>query len=441
MWWGRGRLLQKVILSVACLLAGIAYGQDACVADVEKFCDNITPGAGRVSRCLEEHEPELTPTCQAKVEADKAKVKAVLAEFSEACQADVVQLCPGVAPGGGRLLKCLSKNDYALSRSCLAEVSKVDTAREQVATLKRLCEPDAKRLCPGDSGHAGELFSCLQKKETQLSPECRSANPSVAVEAAELMDLVEEVTSQARLEDTISILQGLNSVAFSRNQVAIQFDYLQGLAKKPINADELTFNPLFVFGHKNEFAVTFKVPVGALFPNVAGTPSPPAVSGIADVSTAFGWAFYAHGGIRQYLALALQWNSATVAKLGAPWVVNPVYAIAMGLTGWASLTVELSYNHSFGTLGPYPGVNLLVLRPILVFNLPSTTFIAIDTKLGWDFISEIFVPVMKFQAGKIFGRERNVSIAAWYQLTLNTVGQQDTFNYGVGFNLSYFFDW
>ena len=51
---------------------------------------------------------------------------------------------------------------------------------------------------------------------------------------------------------------------------------------------------------------------------------------------------------------------------------------------------------------------------------------------------------MSFRSGdevpgrKIFGRERNVSIAAWYQLTLNTVGQQDTFNYGVGFNLSYF---
>jgi hypothetical protein len=48
---------------------------------------------------------------------------------------------------------------------------------------------------------------------------------------------------------------------------------------------------------------------------------------------------------------------------------------------------------------------------------------------------------MKFQGGKIFGRERNVSIAAWYQLALNTVGQKDSFNYGVGFSLSYFFDW
>jgi hypothetical protein len=435
---GGGSGVQRLAVSVVLLLAGIASADEACGGDVEKFCSNIKPGAGRVSRCLEEHESQLSPTCQAKVEADKAKVKALIIEFTEACQSDVAQLCPGVAPGGGRLVKCLSKNDYALSPRCLAEVNKVDNAREQVVTLKRQCEADVKRLCPGATSRAGELLSCLDANEAQLSAGCKAANPNIAVEAAGLIDVVDEATSQARLEDTLEILQGLNSVAFSRNQLSLQFDFLQGLAKKPVNGDQLTFNPLLVFGPRNEFAVQVKVPVAALFPDVQGAS---AVSGVADVNTAFGWAFYAHGAIRQYLALALQWNSATVAKVGAPWVVSPVYAIALGLTRWASLTLELSYNHSFGALGSYPGVNLLVLRPILVFNLPSTSFIAIDTKLGWDFHNEIFVPVMKFQAGKIIGRERNVSIAAWYQLTLNSVGQQDTFNYGVGLSLSYFFDW
>jgi hypothetical protein len=430
--------VQRLILSVVCLLGGIAHGEDLCGGDIEKFCRAVKPGVGRIGRCLEDHEAQLSSACQTRVEADKLKARALIAEFSEACRGDVAYLCPGVAPGGGRLLKCLSTNDYALSRSCVAEISKVDTAREHVVNLRQQCEPDAKRLCPGAAGRGGELIACLQANEAQLSAECKSANPAVAAEAASLIDLVEDVTSQGRLEDTIEILQGLNSVAFSRNQVALQFDYFQGLVRKPANADELTFNPLFVFGHRNEFAVQLKVPVVALFPTVVG---PPAVSGIADINTAFAWAFYAHGAIRQYLALALQWNSATVAKVGAPWVVSPVYAIALGLTGWASLTVELTYNHSFGTLGSYPGVNLLVLRPILVFNLPSTAFFAIDTKLGWDFINKIFVPIMKLQGGKIFGRERNVSIAAWYQLSLNTVGQQDSFNYGVGFNLSYFFDW
>jgi hypothetical protein len=439
--------VQRLALSVVCLLAGVAHGQqqqDVCGADVEKFCANTKVGAGRVSQCLEEHEPQLSASCQTKVKVDKQKAKALIVEFDEACQADVAQLCPGVAPGGGRLLKCLTKNDYALTGRCLAEVNKVETAKEQVLNVKRLCEGDVKRLCPATGGQAGEFLTCLEAKEAQLSPECKAANPALAIQAAGLLDLVQEVTSQARLQDTIEILQGLNSVAFSRSSVALQFDYFQGIAKQPANVDELTFNPTFVFGHRNEFAVELKVPVAAIFPTPSttpGVPTRPAGTGIADINTAFGWAFYAHGAVRQYLALALQWNSATEASVGAPWVVAPVYAIAVGLAGWFSFTVEVTYNHSFGTLGNYPGVNLLVLRPILVFNLPATTFIAVDTKLGWDFTSENFVPLMKFQAGKIFGRERNVSLAGWYQLALNTVGQKDSFNYGVGFSLSYFFDW
>jgi hypothetical protein len=428
-----------------CLAAGVVYGQqDVCNADIQKFCANTKVGAGRVSRCLEDNEPQLSVACQTKVETDKQKVKALIVEFDEACQADVTQLCPGVAPGGGRLLKCLTKNDYALSRGCLAEVGKIDDAKTQVENVKQSCEADVKRLCPNTAGHAGEFLTCLEASQPQLSPDCKAANPNLAVQASELLELVQEVTSQARLEDTIEILQGLNSVAFSRSSVALQFDYLQGVAAQPANADELTFNPTFVFGHKNEFAIEVKVPVAALFPTASTNPSVPtrpSGTGIADINTAFGWAFYAHGAVRQYVALALQWNSATLASVGAPWVVSPVYAIAAGLASWVSITVEVTYNHSFGTLGNYPGVNLLLLRPILVFNLPATTFFAIDTKLGWDFSKEQFVPVMKFQAGKIFGRERNVSIAAWYQLALNTVGQADSFKYGVGFSLSYFFDW
>ena len=234
---------------------------------------------------------------------------------------DVAQLCPGVAPGGGRLLKCLSKNDYALSRSCLAAVTKVDTAREQVATLKRVCEPDAKKLCPGATGHAGKLFSCLKEKESQLSPECKSANPSVAVEAAELVDLVEEVTSQARLEDTIEILQGLNSVAFSRNQVAIQFDYLQGLAKKPVNADELTFNPLLCSDTRTSSPLHSRCPSPPCSPT---SPSPPALQPFLELPTS-ARPSAGHSIPRRHppvLRGGPPMEQRNGGEVGAPWVVN-----------------------------------------------------------------------------------------------------------------------
>jgi hypothetical protein len=431
-------LAARLAIALAGGAAPVATVDDPCAPDIQAFCANVKAGAGRVVACLEDHASKVSNACRAKLDADKQRSKAYITEFMTACRPDKDQFCQGVRPGGGRLVKCLSVHDYELSPQCQTQMTRIAAARAQVSALQAACRADAERLCPGTEGRAGELQACLQTNEAQLSPECRSVRPGAAMEAGSLVQTLEEFTSEARVEDTVQVLQGLNTVAFSRNQITLSYDYLQRVGNLPANLNLLGFNALLVFGSKNEFAVQLKVPVAALFPTEAGLPT---VSGIADVNTAFAWAFYARGSVRQYLAVALQWNSASEPLVGAPWLFAPVYAIAVGLAGWVSLTTELVWYKSFGNLGDYSGVNLLQLRPIVAFNLPSQFFLAIDTKLGWDFIKHIFVPVMRFQAGKLIGNERNVTISAWYQLSLNTVGKQDSFDYGIGTSISYFFNW
>jgi Cysteine rich repeat len=41
-----------------------------------------------------------------------------------ACQADVAKLCPGVQPGGGRILGCLKQNEAQVSTSCKEAIAK-----------------------------------------------------------------------------------------------------------------------------------------------------------------------------------------------------------------------------------------------------------------------------------------------------------------------------
>ena len=416
---------------------------DPCATDLKELCADVKPGAGRIVGCLQDHTSQLSSSCRAKVDADRERMKGYVAEFAGACRDDADKLCPGVQPGGGRIVKCLSVHDYELSPRCQTEIARIGAAREKVSELKRLCQADVQRVCRGLEGRAGDLLTCLQANQAELSSECRSAGPAVAMEAGSLVQAVDEATSQARIEDTLQILQGLNTVAFSRNQLSFTYDYFESVGGQSANLNVLTFGSLLVFGPNNEFAVLLKVPVAALFPSPAEAPAvqQPAQSGVADVNTALGWAFYAHGSIRQYLVVGLQWNNASASAIGAPWVVAPVYALAVGLAGWVSLTTEVSWFKSFGNLESYSGVNFLQLRPIVAFNLPSQFYIAVDTQLGWDFIKQIFVPVMRFEAGKLIGRERNVSIGAWYQLSLNTVGKQDSFAYGIGTSVSYFFDW
>ncbi len=41
------------------------------------------------------------------------------------CKADVGRLCPGVQPGGGRVIKCLKAHENEVSVGCAKELKKV----------------------------------------------------------------------------------------------------------------------------------------------------------------------------------------------------------------------------------------------------------------------------------------------------------------------------
>jgi hypothetical protein len=86
----------------------------ACQPDAGKFCQGIKPGEGRIAACLKSHESELAPVCQKVV----AKVKTAVREVHEACNGDVEKLCQGIRPGGGRILACLKSHEAELSGPC-----------------------------------------------------------------------------------------------------------------------------------------------------------------------------------------------------------------------------------------------------------------------------------------------------------------------------------
>jgi hypothetical protein len=47
-----------------------------------------------------------------------APVLAQTAEQRAACEADAKKMCPGIQPGGGRILDCLAKQKDKLSDAC-----------------------------------------------------------------------------------------------------------------------------------------------------------------------------------------------------------------------------------------------------------------------------------------------------------------------------------
>jgi hypothetical protein len=109
------------------LLQTVATG---CETELEGYCKDVTPGDGRILACLYAYGDKLSSKCEyalydAAVQLERAV--AAMAYVANECGDDLTQHCSGIAMGQGRLLKCLEKNDSEVSQRCkqaLKEVGK-----------------------------------------------------------------------------------------------------------------------------------------------------------------------------------------------------------------------------------------------------------------------------------------------------------------------------
>ncbi len=155
------------IAAFALLAAGSARAEDACRADVERLCAGIPAGGGRIAACLKANAAQVSPACKAELASVRRKVK----EVGEACADDVRSYCPDVTPGQGRVLRCLAQNQGSLAPQCQAVVQ---SAREKLAEFRKACGGDAKRFCKGIAPGEGRVLACLKSKEPELSPACQA---------------------------------------------------------------------------------------------------------------------------------------------------------------------------------------------------------------------------------------------------------------------------
>jgi hypothetical protein len=430
------RALPAALLLCA-LGAPVARAADPCADDVIRLCPDAAVGKGAVRSCLKRNEAALGEACRAKLDADEASAQRFVREFGLACRADIDQFCPAIEPGEGRMLGCLSQHQVEISSACQSVLGRIGDARDRLAGFRSACGSDLKTLCADVPQRAGPLLECVDANRTRISPECRATDFRLVGEAAAVVEIVEDMTSRERVREALEILQGLDSVAFSRSQLLLQFDSYQSLAGKG-NGGRMLFNPQFVFGKEGEFALQMKVPVSALYPYAAGAPTQ---FGLGAVAAAFAWRFMGEGRVRQFLALGLQVETASTPAIGGPWALVPSYAIGVALARWISFTAQVQWFRSLGSSGTYPQVNLLVVEPILVGNLPGRSFVALDTRLGWNFATGTFIPIMKGMAGLFIDRQKSLSVSAWYQATLTEPAASQVYKYAVGMGLAYFFDW
>ncbi len=129
-------MLLLTIIAASTIIPGIAYTdsnvvsdvQEACAAEIETYCSNVTLGEGRLLACFYAHEDSLSNNCQYALYSATQKLEAdinALNFVANECLADINEFCRDTAVGNGRIARCLDEHVDEVSERCLKAVDQV----------------------------------------------------------------------------------------------------------------------------------------------------------------------------------------------------------------------------------------------------------------------------------------------------------------------------
>ena len=115
------------------LASAVQSVQEACAADVNKFCNNVTRGEGRVLTCMQAHDDQLSRGCQLALYRASRNLEGVLnrvERIADACWNDIQAQCGDADKIG----QCVMDKASSLSPSCQNIVAGLRQAAEGLET-------------------------------------------------------------------------------------------------------------------------------------------------------------------------------------------------------------------------------------------------------------------------------------------------------------------
>ena len=115
--------------------AAVETVEEACAADINKFCGNVTRGEGRVILCMQAHDDQLSYRCQFGLYRASRKLDRALnhvERIAEACWNDIETQCKD-AP---RIGQCVMDKAQTLTPPCQAVVARIRETLQGLASLR-----------------------------------------------------------------------------------------------------------------------------------------------------------------------------------------------------------------------------------------------------------------------------------------------------------------
>jgi hypothetical protein len=110
------------------------------------------------------------------------------------CKEDIAKLCPGIAPGGGRLIKCLHEHEAEVSAPCKAALGgkggkagpgPAGGAPDEwgpMAGMRKTCAAEIDKFCKDTKPGHGRIAVCLNEHPRELSPACKASVDQVVTQ-------------------------------------------------------------------------------------------------------------------------------------------------------------------------------------------------------------------------------------------------------------------
>lgn len=166
-----------------------------CKTDLTTFCAGTAPGGGRLWKCLEKHRKKVSPECEDKLFEREMWMSGdwrFKYGLASSCASERQLLCKGIAPGDGRVIRCLreKQEDPKMGAACRKAVFE-DQARSHNDIrlhheLRTSCDWDTKALCPDVEPGEGRVIKCLRDMRAAVKvPDCRAALLRIMMSSAD----------------------------------------------------------------------------------------------------------------------------------------------------------------------------------------------------------------------------------------------------------------
>ena len=136
--------------------AQVAAIRSACRSDYQKVCAGVPTGGAPALQCLEENKSKVSPACEQAVNAASGGTAAPAAGDAAATAATgSLGAAPAAAPAPVLVLRPMRP-------------------REELFVLRSACGGDVRALCGGIAPGGGRIVRCLATQAASLSPACQS---------------------------------------------------------------------------------------------------------------------------------------------------------------------------------------------------------------------------------------------------------------------------